>query len=269
MAHDHGDFYGRVLSAEIARGTLALDARVLVVCGGEADCEVLARLGFTNVTVSNLGMPPEGERVGGFVWSTQNAEALTFEDEAFDFTLVHGGLHHCHSPHRALGEMLRVSRVGIALFEPKDGFFTRLGARLGFGQTYEDAAVFHNDFRAGGVVNGEIPNFVYRFTAHEIEKTVSSFLPEGRQTFRFYWATRIPWERIESLRNPAYRVLVRGAAPVLERLGRLPPFANNLAAVVIKARRPDDLHPWIRLDAEGRARVDADWLRRKYGAPPE
>ena len=37
-----------------------------------------------------------------------------FEDGAFDFVVVHQGLHHCHSPHRGLLEMYRVARRGGA-----------------------------------------------------------------------------------------------------------------------------------------------------------
>jgi ubiquinone/menaquinone biosynthesis C-methylase UbiE len=54
-----------------------------------------------------------GDEFAPFSWSFQDAEQLSFEDEAFDYVFVHAGLHHCASPHRALLEMYRVARRGI------------------------------------------------------------------------------------------------------------------------------------------------------------
>jgi SAM-dependent methyltransferase len=65
-----------------------------------------------------------------FLWSFQDAERLTFAENEFDFCIVHSGLHHCYSPHRALLEMYRVARVGLLVFEPRDGALVRLGMRL-------------------------------------------------------------------------------------------------------------------------------------------
>ncbi len=77
----------------------------------------------------------------------QDVERLGFTDRAFDFVVVHQGLHHCHSPHRGLLEMYRVARRGVLAFEPRDTRLVRLGVRLGFGQEYEIAAVAENGLR--------------------------------------------------------------------------------------------------------------------------
>jgi hypothetical protein len=46
-----------------------------------------------------------------------------------------------------------------------------LRMRTGFGQEYEQAAVYENDCRFGGVRNTFISNYVYCFSAREIRKT--------------------------------------------------------------------------------------------------
>jgi ubiquinone/menaquinone biosynthesis C-methylase UbiE len=48
---------------------------------------------------------------------------MAFDDNSFDFAIVHNGLHHCYSPHRGLLELYRVSRQGILVFEPRDTLY--------------------------------------------------------------------------------------------------------------------------------------------------
>jgi SAM-dependent methyltransferase len=47
-------------------------------------------------------------------------EALSFDDETFDFVLCKETFHHLPRPYIGLYEMLRVSKVGIVLLEPFD-----------------------------------------------------------------------------------------------------------------------------------------------------
>jgi ubiquinone/menaquinone biosynthesis C-methylase UbiE len=87
---------------------------VLVVCGGELDRNIVVDEGFTAVTISNLDERIRGNEFAPYAWSFQDAEALSFPDDAFDYCMVHAGLHHCASPHRALLEMYRVARRGVS-----------------------------------------------------------------------------------------------------------------------------------------------------------
>jgi SAM-dependent methyltransferase len=188
----------------------------------------------------------------------QDVERLGFEDGAFDFVVVHQGLHHCHSPHRGLLEMYRVARVGMLAFEPRDTRLVRLGVRLGFGQEYEISAVAGNGLLAGGVGNSATPNFVYRWTEREIEKTIRTFSPAGRVEVRYFSALRVPKERIRSMKNR----LVAGSFAVLLPAVRLfarafPGQSNCFAFAVRKVRK---LHPWM----VDEATVDAEWVGRRY-----
>src|SRR4051794_30329280 len=91
-------FYIRVMERLVAAGTVCLADSVLIVCGGSLDENVLSSVGFQDLTITNLDSD---------VATQQDAEALTYEDASFDIVIVHAGLHHCHSPHRALLEMYR------------------------------------------------------------------------------------------------------------------------------------------------------------------
>src|SRR5580704_18111082 len=195
------DFYSETLRRLLDDGWLEPDSSVLVVCGERYDRDVFQALGFHNVTISNLDSRISGDEFAPYPWSRQDVENLRFEDGANDFVVVHQGLHHCHSPHRGLLEMYRVARVGVLAFEPRETKLVRLGVRLGFGQEYEIAAVAGNGLRTGGVGNSATPNFVYRWTEREIEKTIRTFNPAGRAEVRYFSALRVPKERMRSMKN--------------------------------------------------------------------
>tara|TARA_B110000438_G_C15780364_1_gene636031 strand:+ start:826 stop:1002 length:177 start_codon:yes stop_codon:yes gene_type:complete len=55
----------------------------------------------------------------------------------------------------------------------------KLLVKLGYVADYELRAVFDNECLHGGVNNSEIPNFVYRWTENEVEKTINTFMPIG------------------------------------------------------------------------------------------
>ena len=171
----------------------ARDARVLVVCGDALDREVFLACGFCNVTISNVD-----ERIqdhgffAPYSWSYQDAENLKFPDNAFDYAVVHAGLHHCASPHRALLEMYRIASQGVLCFEARDSALMRMGKRLGLVPDYELAAVTANQQRWGGVRNTCVPNYVYRWTENEVEKTIASNAPHAPHTVRYSIACAYP-----------------------------------------------------------------------------
>ena len=123
--------------------------QILVVSGGHNDSEVFKDLGFDNVTIANLDERMKGNEFQPFEWSYQNAGNLSFEDNSFEFVIVHAGLHHCYSPHRALLEMYRVATRGIIILESRDSFVMKIISYLGFTQKYEHAAVFYNSCKYG------------------------------------------------------------------------------------------------------------------------
>ena len=259
------DFYEEVVAEALRSALVRTDMRVLVACGGGTDIAVLRKYGFTDVTVSNVGAPPSPATLGGYPFAGEDVERLSFADGSFDLCIVHSGLHHCHSPQRALVEMYRVARHAVLLFEPYDNVLTRLGVRWRFGQEYEHASVYCNHAHHGGVGNTTVRNFIYRFTEREIVKTINSFAPYARHEIQFFHRMRIPWTQLRRRRNRAFYYAVRAAQPALRLVETVAPRqGNNFAALIRKPRLPDELHPWLRHDGAA-VRLDESWVRREYG----
>lgn len=148
-------FYERVLRRLVDEGLVQRDWNVLVVAGGAVDRAAFAASGFTDVKFTNLSGDGDEQ---------QDAEALGYDDDAFDFAVISAGLHHCASPHRALLELYRVARHGLLALEARDSALMRVAQRMGVVDEYELTAVADNDFAAGGVRNSPVPNYVYRWT---------------------------------------------------------------------------------------------------------
>jgi len=232
-------FYLDTLARFVAEGVIAPTDRFLVSCGGQVDHDTLLAAGFADVVITNLDERMDVyNEYAPYEWRHEDAEALTAEDDSVDWGLVHHGLHHCASPHRALGELLRVGRKGAIAFEARDSLVVRAGVRLGVVEEYEVTAVAANQGRWGGVRNGPVPNHVYRWTEREVRKTVHSLLPGHQHDIRFAYGLRLPTDRLGRSR------LVRAAeaaAPVVERVA--PRQGNEFAFVIRKNVRPQ---PWLR-----------------------
>lgn len=248
-------FYVDVVRAALRDGALMHDDRVLVVCGSVRDEASLREAGLRNFEMSNIGGEVEVD-----------VENLSYPDASFDAVIVHSGLHHCASPHRGLLEMYRVARKCVILFEPADNLITRLGQKLGIGQTYEFAAVQGNRLECGGWRNTSAPNWVYRFTASEIRQAINCAAPFGPHRFHFHYRTRVPWRQLRARRNKLPLILASLAAPVLRVLDAIGPLAsNNIAAVIVKPDLPAEKFPWV--EQRGNEWVaNPAWFREKFGS---
>ena len=213
--------------------------RLLAVCAGTEDWELLTGLGFTDVVVSNLDEAFSAE-VPEAVWSYQDAQSLTFEDRSFDWVFVSEGLHHCRSPHRALLEMYRVCRVGLVAIEARDSALMRLAVRLGMADRFELAAVVDQGFQSGGLDNTSVPNHVYRWTESEVVKTLRSNDPTGEVRVEFRHGLRLPTADATGARR---RWAGRVARPALAAICAVSKRQCNQLAII--ARRPTGLYPWL------------------------
>ncbi|MGF1605960.1 MAG: methyltransferase domain-containing protein [Rhodothalassiaceae bacterium] len=255
-------FYHRVLRRLVAEGRLDPTAATLVVAGGAFDAEVLADLGFTEATISNLDARPSEAVAERFAWAQEDAEALSFADRSFDQVFVHAGLHHCASPHRALAEMYRVSARAVLVFEARDGLLMRLAVRLGLTDAYEVEAVIANDGRAGGVRNSAVPNHVYRWTEREVAKTVASLDPTGPPQIRYFYGLRLPIERLRMARARHKLLAARLLSAVRLVFTTVLPRQGNQFAFLIE--RPKQTWPWI--DAQGE--FNHAWAAQHYRLGP-
>jgi len=151
----------------------------LVLGGEQEDIDILTACGFEQIVLSNL------DAAG----MALDAENIALEDDSYPVVFAHAVLHHCRCPQKAVGEMVRVSRQHVFFVEPNDSSALRLLVRLGFSLPYELAAVAAHDYLHGGMRDGPIPNYIFRWTGREVEKTVASYHPERRFQVRAdpYW----------------------------------------------------------------------------------
>jgi len=259
------DFYSNVLQAAESAKVIAPTMRVLVVAGGGYDRDILLARGYHDVTISNVDTRIDTpDAYAPYSWSFQDAEALSFENDTFDAVVVHAGLHHCHSPHRALAEMYRVARRAVVLVEARDSLLVRLAAKLGYTDDYEVEAVVANGYVAGGVANSSVPNYVYRWTERELEKFARALDPTGTPYLRYVYGLRLPFQRLAMHKNPAKRLVARlssGLVGVVQKIA--PRQGNYFGAIIRKERDSSALFPWL-VSAEPGPVINREWCEARY-----
>lgn len=251
---------GKFYQQTVARWIPDRDASILITAGGKLDRDVFYELGYKNVVISNLDKNLPNDYIIPYVWSQQNIESLSYQDQEFDYAVVHAGLHHCHSPHRGLLEMYRVAKKAVIAFEPPDNLLVRTMQKLGLAQTYEYIAVQRNENLRGGVDNSEIPNFIYRWTEKEIEKVISSFDPKAIHHFCYAYDTDEPFSEFVA-KNRVKRYFIYFTKPIYNLIGRCFSKQRNLFAFFIeKPAFPRDLLPWLMID-ENIVRFNSKWKK--------
>jgi SAM-dependent methyltransferase len=222
------------------------EATVLVVCGGDLDRDVFLTAGFVNVTVSNLDQRVlNADAYAPCAWRFEDAEKLSAANNSFDYVEVHAGLHHCASPHAALLEMYRVASKGVLCFEARDSLLMRLGKRLGLVPDYELGAVLANGLQWGGVRNTRVPNYVYRWTENEVEKTIASNAPCSPHTVRFFYGMQIPYDRLPYAHRPAFAWIRSVVASIGTLSEKMVPKQCNLFAFFIEKPDAANVFPWL------------------------
>jgi SAM-dependent methyltransferase len=236
---------------------------VLVVCGTVKDKSIFEEVGFTNVTISNLDTRTAGAEFLPYAWSYQDAEALTFPDKHFDCVVVNAGLHHCRSPHRGLLEMYRVARRAILIIEARESLLLRVALKMGLAEQYEVCNVVTEGLEHGGVRNTLIPNYVYRWTEREVEKTIASYAPHVKHQISFYYELRFPFIALVD-RHPIFMLTSMMLYPLARLTGKIFPKQSNLFAFCVK--KPDlsrELLPWLKLEGDDVA-LNMSWIRKRY-----
>jgi SAM-dependent methyltransferase len=255
VADDRIDFYRRVITSWLPDRRIS----VLVVGAEGNDIDVFAGLGFTDVTLLNLDRRgptlPEGWR-----FTTGNGHDLPFADASFDAVVTHATLHHCRSPHRALLEMYRVAKRAVIFIEARDSLLMRCAERMGLTQAYELTAVFYNGGMRGGVDDTSVPNYVYRWTERDVEKTIAAAAPHLQHAFDYRYALALPQTPKAMRRAPFRTLLIGGLRLVAAPLGAILGRQRNLFAV--RVRKPgagDGLQPWLVIGTNGAPVFDQAW----------
>lgn len=134
------------------------------------DANALIRLGANKVMCTDIS--DKLLKFGsdeGFIndFSAQNAEALTFESDSYDFVLCKEGYHHFPRPHIALHEMLRVAKVGVVLIEPNDHFLENRPINRFI---HIIKKILGRDANASGHGFEPVGNYVFSTSKREFEK---------------------------------------------------------------------------------------------------
>ena len=262
-ANIHKDrIYYKGIKSASESGLIPTSDSILVVCGGHNDKKTLEVHGYQNVTISNLDDRLEANEFAPYSYSFQDAEDLSFEDQSFDWVLVHAGLHHCYRPHRALLEMLRVSRKGAIVFEARDSFTLRLAKKFDLVPTYEIPAVIDNDFKYGGVANTSIPNYIYRWKEREIESILDTYYPTfSDNKVHYFYSLRLPTQRIAFIKSPIKRAITKLAMiPIKIFCILFPKHSNEFGFVMTKGSKLQD---WLKKNG-GVVDIDVEKLKKDF-----
>jgi len=233
---------------------------VLVLGAGQEDLELLNACGFKQIVTSNIGS----------AGLALDAEDIALADDSYPVVFAHAVLHHCRSPHKAVGEMVRVAQKHVFFLEPNDSWALRLLVRLKLSFPYELAAVAAHEYLEGGMRNGSIPNYIYRWTGHEVEKCVAAYHPERRIHVwaHPYWDFYVnEYELVnrkeshvaklaETLGPRNFIGLLHAAQATLNLLPVSRAQGNKFFCAISKG----ELHPWIEM------REGHFGLRRGYNA---
>jgi SAM-dependent methyltransferase len=260
-------FYQTVMKKILGTGRVNADDSVLAICSGEHDRNSLMAAGFTNATLSNVN-DFMGAKVAPFKWENLNAENVDKPDRSFDIVVVHGGLHHCYSPHRALTEMMRLARKAVVVMEARDSLMMRAGVRAGFTDDYEIEAVT-GQIHYGGAGGGAMPNFVYRWTEREVHKVARSYEPRFKPKIDFHYGLLLPEQRLAGSARPVTRVALKVAKLIALPIQAIFPRQGNRFGFVIW-RDGLELQPWLK-QQNGEIIVDQDYVKRtgRSYVPPQ
>lgn len=252
-------FYRSTLRQLVDHGVISTADKILVVCGGSYDADTLKELGFSSVTLSNLDGSYDGHNAG-YVWERQDTENLGYSDGQFDVAMVHAGLHHCPSPHRALLEMYRVARKAVVVFESRDSLMMRTAVALGFTNDFELEAVSNEGYESGGLNNGPIPNLNYRWTEREVTKVIRAADPTHVENITFFYGLRLPTLRFEHVNAPVKRIALKLMAPAVQVFVKLFPKQGNQFGFVIT--KTGLLRDWLE-EKDGKVRLSREKAERR------
>lgn len=233
------------------------DASILVCGSAQSERDILSELGYSNCFFT--GMDLREKVSAGIASEFENVESLSFDDDSFDFALIKDTVHHTALPSKVLTELFRVSRNGYLVVEGRDSMLIRVASRLALTEQFEVAG----NFSGHGVNGTDIPNFIFRWTEREVEKTLKSFAPHFNHHVDYRYHSNYPDGHGFRL---AGRVIVVLLKPVYLLFTALFPRQQNLMAFfVTKPRTPDDLKPWITVDPNSEELiVDREWIKTSY-----
>jgi len=236
--NDRLAFYGQVIDAWLP----VRAASILIVGAEQNDVDLFLARGFANVTLLNLQSAPVTMPAG---WK---------------FVVGNG-----RSPHSILLEMYRTSIKTTIFIEARDSLLMKAVERCGLTQSYELTAVHYNGGTSGGVDDTAVPNYVYRWTEREVEKTIASYAPHCNHAFDYRYGLDLPQTPAVLMHAPLRTAFIRAIRPLAWLLGVLLPRQQNLFAAQIQKKQGDmQLKPWLFREGNGQLSFDKEWGSRHF-----
>lgn len=259
--YQRNDFYFETVKELIPNN----GSSILICGGGLLDKSVFNELGFENVTITNLDTRTPEKEYAPFKWDLQNAQDLSYDNESYDYVVIHAAIHHTSMPHKTLLELFRVCKYGVLAFESRDSLLMNLFERLNLTQTYEHAAVYHNDCKYGGINNTQIPNYIYRWTEREIEKTINTYSPCYDHEFQYKYGAAFPCTAALEKRGTLKTIFLKSVLPFYLVFIKIFKKQQNLFAFFIKKPTSKSrLKPWLKKSKDNEIIFNKDWAVNKY-----
>lgn len=233
------------------------DASILVCGSAKSERLILSDLGYENILFT--GMDLRDQVNFNQESKFENVENLSFNNDSFDYALIKDTVHHTSLPHKVLTEVYRVSRKGCLIFEARDSLLIRLASRVGLSEQYEVAG----NFEGHGVNGTDIPNYIFRWTEREVEKTIKSFAPHFNHHIEYRYYSNYPsGHGFQTLG----KLMITLLKPFYLLFTSLFPKQQNIMAIFIaKPKIPDDLKPWVSYDKDkNKLTVDRIWIKNFY-----
>jgi len=251
MSNDN-QIYSKVIS-ELIKDK---NSSILIIGAQLADRNAFYNAGFRNVLLS--GFDEREMAYEPFEWIKENGMSLSFNEQSFDYVVTHAVLHHMSSPHRGLTEMYRVAKKGVLVFESRDSLLMQIAEKLGLTQKYEVAGCYPTS----GVDGTNIPNYIYRWTEREIEKTINTYAPAFKHKFTYkYWSIYPDGPDLSSTK----KLLLKLVRPFYFLFVNIfPKQQNGLVFFIEKPTNENSLLPWLFYDNNKKIDVDTNWINQYY-----
>jgi hypothetical protein len=160
--------------------------------------------------------------------------------------------------------MVRVAERHILFVEPNESWMLQALIHFGFSFPYELAAVIDNGYKTGGMRNGPVPNFIYRWTEHDVRQAISSYHPERQFSIAAYpyWDFYVNENDLLVRHGTRLPALARAFGPnkvvrvlhLLQLLGNTFPLARSCGNKFFCGISKRELQPWME-SCEGELRM--------------
>jgi ubiquinone/menaquinone biosynthesis C-methylase UbiE len=208
----------------VGDGRFGGDAKYILDKG----CEAMA----TDISDTLLKEAKESGHITDY--RKENAEALSFGDEEFDFVFCKESYHHFPRPMIALYEMLRVASKGVVLIEPNDVVITDSFTKILYKKVtgiIKCLLLRQRDESSYGFE--KVGNFIFSLSRREVEKAA---LGLNLHTVAFHGINELLSENNASYKKFKRKILIHN---IKERLGLV---GNDLlVAVIFKVQPSEDV----------------------------